>query len=220
MKTLWIGSIVSISMFFFSCTYTPSSNYLAHYNIGLKQVERPVKAKERYGEQKVIRINEEGIAKYSFEDEMIRVIWIPTAPKLSFILTNKTDHSIKIVWDEAAFVDQDGMSQRVIHAGVKYIDRNSSQPPTVVVRGGTVNDLIIPSANIYYEGAYGGWREAPLFPSIFATDAKVLKSKTEQYIGKTIQVLLPLQIEDVVNEYIFIFEVQSFKFIYREPSRP
>ena len=219
MKTLWIGGIVSISMFF-SCTYT-SSNYLAHYNIGLKQVERPVKAKERYGEQKVIRINEEGIAKYSFEDEMIRVIWIPTAPKLSFVLTNKTDHSIKIVWDEAAFVDQDGMSQRVIHAGVKYIDRNSSQPPTIVVRGGTVNDLIIPSANIYYKkGAYEGWREAPLFPSISATDAKVLKSKTEQYIGKTIQVLLPLQIEDVVNEYIFIFEVQSFKFIYREPSRP
>ncbi|GAI08971.1 unnamed protein product, partial [marine sediment metagenome] len=36
--------------------------------------------------------------------------------------------------------------------------------------------------------------------------AEELKAKAEKYIGKTIQVLLPLQIEDVVNEYIFIFK--------------
>ena len=205
MKTLRISGILSISIVFLSCTF-----YTPLYNIGLKQVERPVEAKERYGTQKVTRIEENGAAKYSFEDEMVRIVWIPTASELSFVLTNKTDHSIKIVWDEAAFVDQDGISQRVIHAGVKHADRNNSQPPTVVVRKGTVTDLIVPSDNIYYvSGEYGGWRKAPLFPDTRAPNAEELKLETGKYIGKTIQVLLPLQIEDVVNEYIFIFEVQS-----------
>ena len=203
MKILRIGGILSIFIIFLGCTF-----YKAYYNIGLKQVERPAEAKERYGEQKVTRIEEEGTSKYSFEDEMVRIVWIPTGPKLSFILTNKTDHSIKIIWDDAAFVNQDGISQRVMHAGVKYIDRNSSQPPTVVVRNGTVTDVIIPTDNVHFSSISGGWREDPLFP-VSATTAGELKSKTEKYIGKTIQVLLPLQIEDVVNEYIFTFEVQS-----------
>lgn len=186
------------------------SQKTVYYNIGLKQVERPVEAKERYGEQKVKRIEENGTAKYSFEDEMVRIVWIPTASELSFVLTNKTAHSIKIVWDEAAFVNPDGISQRVIHAGVKYIDRNTSQPPTVVVRKATITDLIIPSDNIYYvSGQDGGWRSAPLFLSESGPNAEKLKLKTGKYIGKTVQVLLPLQIEDVVNEYIFVFEVQG-----------
>ena len=129
---------------------TGCATYRAYYDIGLKQVERPAQAKERYGEQTITKVEEEGIYKYFFEDEMVKIVWIPTAYQVSFVLTNKTNHSIKIVWDEAAFVDVAGVSHRVMHSGVKYIDRNNPQPPTVVVRKGTITDLVIPTDNIYY----------------------------------------------------------------------
>jgi len=188
---------------------TGCTTYRAYYDIGLTEVERPAQAKQRYGEQKVTQIEEEGVNKYLFEDEMVKIVWIPTSSQVSFILTNKTNHSIKIVWDEAAFVDEKGISHRVMHSGVKYIDRNNPQPPSVVVRNGTITDLVIPTDNVYYvSGKYGGWREAPLFPASSVT-AEELRSKAQKYVGKTIQVLLPIQIEDVVNEYIFTFEVKS-----------
>jgi hypothetical protein len=185
------------------------ATYTAYYDISLKEVERPAQAKERYGEQKIMKAEEGGMEKYYFEDEMVKIVWIPTASQISFILTNKTEHSIKIVWDEAAFVDENGVSHRVMHSGVKYIDRTNPQPPSVVVRKGSITDLVIPTDNIYYvSGKYGGWREAPLFPTSAVT-IEELRVKAENYIGKTVQVLLPLQIEDVVNEYIFTFEVNN-----------
>ena len=214
MKALLGSGIISICICFLSCTYQPIyqtvTSYTPIYSIGLKQVERPVDAKERYGKHQIVRVEEEGITKYSFEDGLTSIFWSATVSEFSFVLNNKTDHSIKIVWDEAAYVDIDGISQRVMHAGVKYADRNSSQPPTVVVRKGIASDLIIPSDNIYYvSGTYGGWRKEPLLPDIKKPNAEELELKAEKYIGKTIQVLLPLQIEGIVNEYIFIFEVQS-----------
>lgn len=137
----------------FACVPT----HFASYDIGLKEVERPADAKERYGKSKIIRFKEEGKTKYSFKDGLIKIIWLPTASQFNFVLTNKTSHSIKINWDEAVYVDESGMSKRVIHSGVKYVDRSNPQPLTVVARGATISDMVFPSDNIYYvSGQYGG----------------------------------------------------------------
>ena len=181
------------------------------YDVSLDQVERPEQAKIRYGDQKIIRLSGEGVEKYQFEDEMINIIWIVTSGGLSFELFNKTNYSIKIVWDEAAFVGVTGQSQRVMHSGVKYIDRNNPQPPSIVIRNGNLSDIVIPTDNIYYaSGKYGGWREAPILPNArFGMTTEQLIEQAKPYIGKSIQVLLPLQIEDVVNEYIFSFKIND-----------
>lgn len=185
-------------------------SYRAIYDITLTEVERPADAKERYGESKIVRFEEEGKTKYSFEDEMVKIIWIPLSSQFLFTLNNKTNHSIKIIWDEAVYVDEDGMSKRVMHSGVKYTERNNPQPPTTIVRGATISDLVFPTDNIYYvSGQYGGWQEIPLFPNSSITSAQELLDKAKPIIGKAVQVLLPLQIEDVVNEYIFSFRIND-----------
>jgi len=177
--------------------------YRVHYDIGLYKVERPTQARERYGESKITKVQEKGVEKYYFEDGMVKIVWIPTPEQILFILTNNTDRSIKIVWDEAAYVDENGVSHRVMHEGVKYIFRNNPQPPTVVVRKGTITDFIFPTDKVYF---YNGWSEDPLFPTYIV---EVHKGRVEQYVGKTIQVLLPIQIESVVNEYIFSFKINQ-----------
>ena len=207
MKYLKYFCIFMMLFFMIGCM-----SYRAIYDITLSEVERPSDAKERYGESRIVKFEEEGKTKYSFEDEMIKIIWIPTSVQFYFTLTNKTSHSIKIEWDEAVYVNESGMSQRVMHSGVKYIDRNNPQPPTTIVRNATISDLILPSDNVYYvSGQYGGWNEKPLFPNVSMTSEQEIMLKAEEYIGKKVQILLPLKIEDVVNEYIFVFSINDVK---------
>ena len=181
------------------------------YDIGLSAVERPENAKKRYGEQRIGTLQEEDTTKYSFEDDLIRIVWMATPEELVFDLTNKTNHSMKIIWDKAVYVDEKGNSKRVTHSGVKYADRNKSQPPTTVAKDATVSDLVFPAENVDYEGGpYGGWQIKPLFPtSSMSGTPEDLLAKAKKYVGKSVQVLLPLEIEQAVKEYIFVFKVND-----------
>ena len=70
-----------------------------------------------------------------FEDALLKIIWIPKKYEFHFTLTNKISQSIKVMWDDAAFVDSNKTSHRVIHSGIDYDDRNKPQAATVVARG-------------------------------------------------------------------------------------
>ena len=128
MKRITTLVLLFIATLTLSCITT--TMHTVDYDFRLKEVERPVDARERYGEQKIVRFQDEGVTKYSFEDEMIKIVWLPTSYGFDFVLSNRTDHSIKIIWDEAVFVDEKGRSKRVMHSGVKYTERNNPQPPT------------------------------------------------------------------------------------------
>jgi hypothetical protein len=181
------------------------------YDIGLSAVERPENAKERYGKQKIGTLQEEDATKYSFEDDLIRIVWMATSEQLVFDLTNKTNHSIRIIWDKAVYVDEKGNSKRVMHSGVKYTDRNSPQPPTTVARGAAVSDLVFPAENVdWLGGPYAGWQIKPLFPTSSTSGSpEDLLAKAKKYVGKSFHVLLPLEIEQAVKEYIFVFKVND-----------
>jgi len=177
-----------------------------YYDIGLTEVDRPEDARERYGESNILTLEEEGKNKYSYEDQLIKIIWLPTAKQFNFVLENKSDHSIKIIWDEAVYVDGNGSSEKVMHSGVKFSEKNNSQPATVVVKNAKIDDLIMPSKNVYYvSGQYGGWRTLPLFSNPSTDNIEISSS-----VGKEVRILLPLEIENTVNEYIFSFKVNDF----------
>ncbi len=190
-KTFRASWLLLVACLVLSCaTLQPQRPHLA-----LVEVERPKEAKQRYGEQTVATTQEEGVTKYVFEDDMVRTVWYFGSKDISLLLSNKTDHSIKIIWDEAAYVDHHGASHRCMHSGVKYTDRNNPQPPTVVPRKGMITDIIVPTDNVAWVA--NSWYTYDLF---MKADSSL--------VGDSVQVLLPLEIEDVVNEYIFSFEVE------------
>ena len=176
------------------------------YDVGLSEVERPADATKRYGEHKIVSFEEGEETKYRFEDEMVEMVLFVDKKKISFSLLNKTKHSIQIVWDESVYIDQNGRRNRVMHQGVKYINKSQPQPPSIVARGATIEDVVIPADNVHLVGS--SWRVYPLLPysSEDATDAKNL-------IGEKLQVLLALQIQGVVNEYIFSFTINDVQII-------
>jgi hypothetical protein len=208
MKFIYLFCLLGIMSIISGCATTANSSF-AYYEIGLKGVERPLQAKEKYGEQKITAVQDAGISKDQFEDDVIKILWSPTASQITFNLTNKTPRTIKIIWDDAAYIDINGVGHRVMHEGVIYSDRNNPQPPSIVVRNGTLDDLVFPTDNVFYFPG-GGWHESPLFPRIVINELE-LKYRNELYKGKTFQILLPLQIEDNVNEYIFTFEIKDVR---------
>jgi hypothetical protein len=209
-------------------TYSPPSRtyvsitYKAEYQISLIKVERPEKASARYGLQKVDAVTADDKYKYSFEDDMVKILWFVGSRQIGFLIQNKTDYSVKIPWDEAAFVDESGRSHRVMHSGVKYTDRDKSQPPSVIVRKGSIEDIVFPTDYVSWESgsrySAGSWDERPLFLNNDYhgeyskgkySSFNDFKKAVQNNIGKQIQVLLPLQIQDVVNDYIFTFNVDA-----------
>ena len=149
---------------------------------------------------------EDGISKYTYEDDFINIVWYIGNKQLNFTLTNKSGYSIKLPWDDMAYVDEAGNTKRVIHSGIKLIDRNAAQATTVVSKNAKLDDILIPSDNIYYvSGQYGGWREKYLFPQYTTQEAAI----ASPLIGKTVRVIFPIIIQDVQNEYVFEFSIDG-----------
>lgn len=182
-------------------------SYRGTYDLSLVSVDRPEDQGQRFGEMTTGEAENGGIL---YEDSVLKCVWVVGVDRLSFALKNKTENSMKIIWDEAAYIDQNGSTQKVMHSGVKYTDRNSSQPPSVIIRGAQIEDVVIPNDNVYYiSGQYGGWRVNPLFQNFAANQAE-LNTVSSQYVGKEIRVLLPIEIKGVTNDYIFNFKVDGF----------
>lgn len=174
------------------------------YKTALARVEKPEDATNRYGETKVIQ--DAGVDKYSYNDSIIDITIYGTKEEFKFTLQNISNHSLKLIWDEAVFVGIDGATSKVMHVGVKYSEREKSQPASVIIKGAKIEDLATPTVNVYYdEGTYlpytgktigNGWKTKSMLPSI--------------YSGKEageIRLMLPIQVKDVVNEYTFVFRV-------------
>lgn len=178
--------------------------------MSLTTVQRPERAKVRYGPEVITQVTDSGVRKYVFEDSLVKAIVYPTTTGFSVIINNKTDHTIKIMWDEAAIVGVNGSSMRLMHNGVKYIDRNNSQPPSVIVAHGHIADDVVPTERVVQ--GYGSWDSAPMLPLDYyylADKDTTLAKLRNEYKGKTMQLLLPLSIEDVTNDYLFTFTIDD-----------
>lgn len=170
--------------------------------ISIKQVERP--AERAAAEFKVEPSGETEGQKTLFEDDLLKIEWLgysqstvqPMVPvfaasSLGFTLQNKSDSTMRIIWDGASFVSPSGENSRVIHSGVRFIEKNKEQAPSVITKGGSLTDTISPSDGLYWNG--GRWVESDF-----------LGNKTA---GKTVKVLLPIEVNDKTLEYLFEFDV-------------
>ena len=184
-------------------------NYIASYSVGLSSVESPADAKQQFGETKVVTFNEEGVSKYRYEDDYINIVWYVGLKQFNFTLNNKSGHSLKINWDDISFVDTKGQVGRVMHSGVKYSERNNSQPATTVPKGASISDILLPTENVYFvSGQYGGWRENCLLPCVYQTP-EAFNAGASSLVGKTMTIMMPIMIENVQNDYTFTFNIDK-----------
>lgn len=187
-----------------------ASQKAASYNVSLNSVESPADAKVQFGETKVVSFLDESVTKYTYEDDYIYITWFVDYRQFNFTLRNKSNHTIKINWDDISYVDYNGQTGRVMHSGVKYTDKNNSQPSSMIPKGASLSDILLPTENVYWvSGQYGGWREKSLIPSLFNKDVDIATA-AGAYVGKSMTILMPIYIENVQNDYVFTFNIDSY----------
>lgn len=160
-----------------------------HYISPLYFVEKPANEKIRYGETKIIV--GDSITKYSYIDNFVDITIACEGIGFVFNIKNTSDNTIKIIWDEASFVHFDGSSFKVIHGGIDASKLDAIQPPSVIIKNASMEDYAIPICNMQKNGKA---------KSMFT----VLDKVNEGFL----RLMLPIQIKDVINEYVFVFRVK------------
>lgn len=185
--------IIAVLLLSVGCRTT----YDVSYDMSLDEVERPADANERFGDKQVSETD----TSYVFEDEFIRAVVAPTGSFTLMVIENKTNNTIRIDWNQGAFVGPNGSSQTLVHGEMRRIDIGRDVSPTVIAGGSSVEKLVTGADEIddnermpttlVYEG--GANQEIP----------NSLEEEATSLIGKNFEILMPFIIEDTINEYIF-----------------
>ena len=173
------------------------------YYTYLAKVEKPSNPAVKYGSTKVIE-DDKNRTKFSYQDNFIDIIILGNSQQFSFTLKNVSGSTQKIIWDDAVFVDYSGTTSKIMHQGIKYSQREASMPATTIIKGASVEDLACPTSNVRYSDILKEWVTDSMYPKQPALE------------GKQVSLMLPIQIKDVVNEYIFVFDL---KYKYNHPER-
>ncbi len=161
-----------------------------HYNFSLLDAQRQGTASEQCGPVASVKVADTTTTKYKITDSLVDVVLSVSTYYVEVTIKNKTAHTINILWEKAAYVNTRGERKRVIHRGVNYAQKEVQQKPTAVFKGETVSELMLPSENVnaYLYGS-GGWSMVPIF--------------SNRDLGRTAQVVLPLEIGGVEFDYVF-----------------
>lgn len=78
-------------------------------------------------------------------------------------LNNKSNSTMKIVWNDSAVV-YGGKSSALLPEGVRYIERDASKQDTIVPQGSEISVSVTPNSNIFYSDAQKAWDVYLLMP--------------------------------------------------------
>lgn len=129
-------------------------------------------AKHRMGaKKKVVNLSYEYKIIYpltdnfmNFEDSTISANFVITENEIDFTLYNKTSNPLRVNWDDAS-MGIFGNSNKIMHKGIKYSERNNSMTSTTILPNTSLDDLALPTDNVYFSDLYSDWKEKPLLPS-------------------------------------------------------
>lgn len=155
-------------------------------------------------------VNDNPVSGMQFIDDNIAIDWdYVNKSRINFKLKNNSQKNIKLIWEDAAYVDVNGKVDRIMHYGVKYADRNESQPPSIIPSGAILEDAIIPVGVVGNYATYGasGWFEGTMFG--FSTDPAIAEKQKLKTFGQNIRILLPIEISGEIFEYLFVFSVKE-----------
>ena len=97
-------------------------------------------------------------------------------------------------------MDPEGKSHKVIHQGVRFIEKDRPQPAALIPPGAIIEDFAYPSDSVQMIG--GSWVTGMLFP--YAPKAAELK-------GKTFSLFMPVEVNGATKNYNFVFMIDDIK---------
>lgn len=165
------------------------------YDLSLTEEGMLKDSSSRYGDRIVKKITDSAVTNYYYSDSILEITFWIEDMQFAFILKNKTDSTLKIVWDSIVYVNANGLRQRVIHSGINFFNKLDPQQPALVAKESSLSESILPADNINYDNVFKEWRKDNL---ITTADS-----------GKSIQILFPVEINGSVHHYTFRFTINT-----------
>lgn len=196
-----------VAIFFVIVALGCSSQKEVFYNVSLSSVERPANPYEMYTGVHIVDLSAYNTNNY--QDKFIDITWFYNRNSLDFKLYNKTDYPIKIDWNEVSYIDYDSLTKKIVHKDVNLVDMSKFMPCSMIPRKSYIEECIIPTNKIGFVPDYG-WVNGEFLPSTFKENNKKIDDIASTFVGKHLMVLLPIYIEDVRNDYLFVFKITSY----------
>jgi hypothetical protein len=134
-----------------------------------------------------------------FKDKNLSVSFAVGEQGFEMHFENLSPHDVKILWDRAEYTDVSRQSQRLMHSGVRFPDRNNPIPDQFVLSRSSVQETVIPISNVYLLPQRKGYDIHPLFP-LESGVAAGLK-------GKSVILFIPVEINRQIIPYNFKIEI-------------
>jgi len=133
----------------------------------------------------------------SYKDNLISISFKPNYKQLAFQLKNESTKPIRVIWNEASFVDVESKAHKIIHKGIKFIDKEKAMTATTIPPEAILDDLIAPID--LTELVDSEWKTKEILPRKRIADLK----------GKVFSFFLPLVIGNIQKDYLFKFEIDA-----------
>lgn len=147
---------------------------------------------------------------YNFDYDSLQILWSLGTKSFNLELVNKSSIPIKILWDECVILGLDGNNYRVVHSGIKYVDVNSPQVPTVVLPNSKLVDAIFITDGIKYD-AYTGWKTSNILPACNLRYFQNVTDCLNSNLEKTFKIALAVEKNSTKKIYIFSFIISGYK---------
>ncbi len=134
---------------------------------------------------------------FTYEDNLVQLLVVPANGSFVVTINNKTSYSMQFLWDQASYVGPDGFSGPVSSGETRCIQKGQSRPPETVPAMARAILTIIPNPLIYEP--YGG--------GCAVRDFVPQDSTAVKFEGKDARLILPLRVQDNVNEYTLVFRM-------------
>lgn len=136
----------------------------------------------------------------NYIDDNISIGWTMGKQQLFFVIKNRSNSSIKLLWDDMAYVKYK-KTHRVIHRGVKFSQKEQEQPNTVVAKGASYDDILMPTDNVRYNEYSKAW-EADDLDVMFYKSPDDPRNR-EMFEKSNFQILFPIIVNGKRVEYTF-----------------
>jgi hypothetical protein len=137
-----------------------------------------------------------------YEDKFLSITFYPIGNirSVELELTNKTNKTMEIIWNEMVIVDSYNIARSIFHKEIKYIDKEKPIKNTILPPNSQKSTIIVPVDSIQW--GKDGWEYTNLI-----LESNDLSLET----SKNFRIILPLLLNKERKEYNFKFKVYLVK---------
>jgi hypothetical protein len=134
-----------------------------------------------------------------FEDKNIAIDFTVGEQAFDIRFVNRSDRDVKILWERSEYSDVNNQTHRIMPSTVRFPDRNNPLPDQIVPAKRSIQEAVIPVANVFLSRERRGYDIRPLFP-LESDAAASLK-------GKSFNLFIPVELDRAIIPYNFRIQI-------------